>query len=99
MIRATALLLASMEVTALVSFAADVKGLKEQTKITVTDQMIGLPLATSNGTSASLSLARASRPGSARPTPAEKTSGSITLPPRGVGGFPGEGRAAKSRRR
>ena len=45
MIRATALLLASMEVTALVSFAADVKGLKEQTKITVTDQMIGLPLA------------------------------------------------------
>src|SRR5689334_17895424 len=44
MARVTALLLASVEVTALAAFAADVKGLKENTRITITGQMAGSPL-------------------------------------------------------
>jgi hypothetical protein len=42
--RPAALLLVSMQVAPLVCFAADIKGLKEERKITITDQLAGSPL-------------------------------------------------------
>ena len=42
--RPAALLLVSMQVAPLMCFAADTKGLKEERKITITDQLAGSPL-------------------------------------------------------